>query len=443
MKQLFISYSRKDTEFARQLTKSFSTQNLEAWVDWQDIPPSVDWMKEIQMGIEQADIFVLIVSPDSIRSDVCAQEVTHAVLNGKRIIPVIAGEIDAKDAPATITHLNWIFFLNSHGTYENAFEKLITAVRTDYDWVQTHRRLQVNALDWVNGKHETSYLLRGRELEDAEAQLLVNSEKSPSPTDLQREYIATSRTAENAQIEQQRKKEQELQLEKNMGVRLKRLTYILMGVFTITFLALFAWLYQVTSELAIDSLKDQMTAIVETSAALINGDDFEEFVNSYEEASKAVYSTPYYSALSRLLEIVKANNSNIATQMALYTIIKNDQGDGVRVIASTVKEIGFKAVSYAGSPSTAHIKGLEKTTADTNIVPGGNGEGAWISACTPILNSGNASAGAVCTDFNAEYLGEIRAKVANTLLITFLVAYPIMIGLILFTTRPFSKSRRV
>lgn len=105
-----------------------------------------------------------------------------------------------------------------------------------------------------------------------------------------------------------------------------------------------------------------------------------------------------------------------------------------------MREIGFKAVSYAGSPSTAHIKGLEKTTAYTNIVPGVNGEGAWISACTPIINSRKASAGAVCTDFNAEYLSEIGAKVANTLLITFLVAYPIMIGLILSTTRSTPKN---
>ena len=43
MNQLFISYSRKDTEFAQRLNESFAAQNMEAWVDWQDIPPSVDW----------------------------------------------------------------------------------------------------------------------------------------------------------------------------------------------------------------------------------------------------------------------------------------------------------------------------------------------------------------------------------------------------------------
>jgi hypothetical protein len=201
MKQLFISYSRKDTEFAKQLSESFAAQEMDAWVDWQDIPPTVDWMKEIQKGIEEANIFVFIVSPDSIRSSVCAEEVAHAIKNGKRIAPVVAREVDMKEAPATLSHLNWIFFSRPQDKFEEAFEKLITAVRTDFDWVQTHGRLQVNALEWERSQKENSFLLRGSELKDAEAQLLVNSEKSPKPTALQREYVSISRREENIQIE--------------------------------------------------------------------------------------------------------------------------------------------------------------------------------------------------------------------------------------------------
>src|SRR6187401_1891858 len=101
MKQLFISYSRKDTEFTRHLTERFEADGLEAWVDWQDIPPSIDWMKEIQKGIEDANVFVYLISPDSISSTVCIQELQHAVLNGKRIIPIIIRDIDVRLVPAS------------------------------------------------------------------------------------------------------------------------------------------------------------------------------------------------------------------------------------------------------------------------------------------------------------------------------------------------------
>src|SRR5215216_2317217 len=99
MKQLFISYSRKDTEVTRRITERLEAEGLDAWVDWQDIPPSIDWMKEIQKGIEEADVFLYLVSPDSIASQVCADELKHAIVNGKRIIPVVVSDFDAKSAP--------------------------------------------------------------------------------------------------------------------------------------------------------------------------------------------------------------------------------------------------------------------------------------------------------------------------------------------------------
>ena len=50
MASLFILYARK-------LTAAFKGQNLDFWIDWAGIPPTVDWWKEIENGIEEADIF--------------------------------------------------------------------------------------------------------------------------------------------------------------------------------------------------------------------------------------------------------------------------------------------------------------------------------------------------------------------------------------------------
>jgi hypothetical protein len=46
------------------LTEAFKGQDLDFWIDWEGIPPTVDWWKEIQKGIEEADIFLFLVSPD-------------------------------------------------------------------------------------------------------------------------------------------------------------------------------------------------------------------------------------------------------------------------------------------------------------------------------------------------------------------------------------------
>ena len=439
MKQLFISYSRKDTEFAQRLTESFAAQNMEAWVDWQDIPPSVDWMKEIQMGIEQADIFLLIVSPDSIRSDICAQEVEHAMLNGKRMIPVIVRDVDAKEVPTAITHLNWIFFSRPQDKYGDAFEKLINAIQTDYDWVQVHRRLQVKALEWERNNRENSSLLRGKDLQDAETKLVINGGKNPLPTPLQREYIAKSHEFENEQLERQRARELQLEMEKSMGSRLRRITYLFLGVFTIAYVALFFWLNQVTSTLAINSLKDQMLALVETSVCFINGDEFDSFINAFSPKDRAVYQDRYYQNLAYFMDDVKATNENIKTQMALYTIVKGEKADEFLIVISTVKEIAYKTVKPAHDANIAQIAGMKKTVADTTIYT--DPYGTWISACSPIFNSKNESIGALCADFNAQLLDDVRRNVTNTLGIAFIAIYPAMFALVLFVTRSARKAK--
>jgi photosystem II stability/assembly factor-like uncharacterized protein len=191
---LFISYSRRDIEFARRITQAFKNQKLDFWIDWEGIPPTVDWWKEIQKGIEEADIFLFLLSPDSAKSNICRKEIGHAIANGKRLIPVVIRDVKAEEAPPELQPLNWIF-LRGSDVFADGFDKLMTAVKTDYEWVQTHRQLQVKALEWDRSSRENSFLLRGKELRDAESQLAANSQKEPYPTDLQRGYVTHSRKA--------------------------------------------------------------------------------------------------------------------------------------------------------------------------------------------------------------------------------------------------------
>jgi len=79
MPSLFISYSRKDIEVARKLTEAFKDQDLDVWIDWEGIAPTVDWWQEIEKGIEEADIFLFLISPDSAKSKVCFRRASSLV----------------------------------------------------------------------------------------------------------------------------------------------------------------------------------------------------------------------------------------------------------------------------------------------------------------------------------------------------------------------------
>ena len=110
---LMISYSRKDKVFVKQLydeliARGFSPDDI--WVDWEGIPLSADWMAEITKGIQASNVFIFVISPDSVASEVCKKEIEIAVESNKRFIPILHRE-PGKDAPLheKISSHNWVF----------------------------------------------------------------------------------------------------------------------------------------------------------------------------------------------------------------------------------------------------------------------------------------------------------------------------------------------
>ena len=187
MSKLIVSYSRKDSTVARKLIDSFKQINFDVWVDWEDIPPAVGWLEQILRGIEESDVFVFLISPDSVASEVCKVEIEHAAKNNKRIIPIVLRDIDPKTAIPTIRDLNWIF-LREQDNFADGLEKIKIAITLDIEWVQEHRRLQVRALEWER-KKDPSLLLRGNDLRSARKMLASTEKNDPKPSNLQLVYL--------------------------------------------------------------------------------------------------------------------------------------------------------------------------------------------------------------------------------------------------------------
>ncbi|MCE7861833.1 MAG: TIR domain-containing protein, partial [Chloroflexi bacterium CFX2] len=173
---------------------SFRSIELDVWVDWEDIPPAVGWLDQILQGIEQADAFIFLVSPDSVASEVCNVELEHAHKNAKRIIPIVVRDVDPKSTRDVIRNLNWIF-MRENEDFAAGLEKVKVAINLDLDWLQEHRRLQVRALEW-DRKKDPSLLLRGGDLRNTSRMIITKEGKDPAPSELQRQYVQFSRRSE-------------------------------------------------------------------------------------------------------------------------------------------------------------------------------------------------------------------------------------------------------
>lgn len=95
--KIFYSYAHEDSELLNGLQKQLrSLQRREIISEWHDreILAGTEWSKDISRHLEEAEIILLLVSPDFIDSDYCwGVEVTRAMerhQNGTaRVIPVI------------------------------------------------------------------------------------------------------------------------------------------------------------------------------------------------------------------------------------------------------------------------------------------------------------------------------------------------------------------
>jgi hypothetical protein len=171
----FISYSRKDKEFIRKLHDVLEQADLSVWADWQDIPLTADWWQEIQTGIESANNFIAIISPDYVTSEVVKDEIEYAVRCNKRLIPILYRESDANRIHSALKKINWLFFREGND-FEKAVRSLIQSINPDLEHVSEHTRLLENAVRWQQKERDDSLLLHGRALEEAEQRLTFSSE---------------------------------------------------------------------------------------------------------------------------------------------------------------------------------------------------------------------------------------------------------------------------
>jgi WD40 repeat protein len=221
MPEIFVSYSRRDKAVVQTLVDRLIASGRDVWVDWQDIPWTADWWREISEGIEHSDNFVFVLSPASLSSLVCNFEVAHAIAQNKRIVPIVIEQADQKkahellkaapldDVGKRILHSrdlddvlddnwqylarhNWLFF-NDPAQFDRSFANLTNALDTDLDHVRDHTRFLVQAREWDTKERDSSFLLVGKEIAEAERWLSAGAAKVPPPTQLHSEHVYTSR----------------------------------------------------------------------------------------------------------------------------------------------------------------------------------------------------------------------------------------------------------
>jgi len=187
---VFISYSRADSDFARQLNDAFQLQGKTTWFDQESIAAGVDFQKEIYKGIEKANNFLFIISPSSINSPYCANDLEYAQSLNKRIVTILHRAVSPNELHLVLAGIHWIDF-NQRYFHAN-FNEVVKTIDTNNKQARRHTKWTLRALEWAHKNKSVDLLLQGNELADAPKGLTEttqNDKKSPV-TDSQKSDLA-------------------------------------------------------------------------------------------------------------------------------------------------------------------------------------------------------------------------------------------------------------
>lgn len=190
---VFLCYAREDSDFAAdQLRAALNARGQAVWLDV-DITGGATWRQRVKHGIEVCNALIFVISPDSVVSHACRQELDDAVALNKLIIPVVYREAPADQMPARLADLEWVFLREADPA--TGMDRLVEALETDLEWRDQHTRVAGRAREWLDSGRDSSYLLRGSDLRQAEEWLASQAGHRQAPTREQAEYISRGRTA--------------------------------------------------------------------------------------------------------------------------------------------------------------------------------------------------------------------------------------------------------
>ncbi len=193
----FVSYSREDHAAAERLRAALNAHGKAVWLDAEDIVAGENWSVRITRAIEACNAFMFVLSPASVRSEYCRQELDQAVALKKLIVPIYYKLVKREILPSSLRDREWVV-IREDDSFEPGLRRLIQALEVDVAWRDRHTRLAGRAREWLDSQHDPSFLLRGSDLTDAENWLAKQGNHRETATAEHAEYIVASRRAAGA-----------------------------------------------------------------------------------------------------------------------------------------------------------------------------------------------------------------------------------------------------
>ena len=121
----FISYSRKDLEFAERLVEDLENAGIRIWHDRSSMNVGVNYQPQIINALKNATGMILVMTENALISKQVMTEVNRMLELGKPIIPIAISDVPT-NIPSELQQLNLLIMRDN---YQASLPRLITAIR--------------------------------------------------------------------------------------------------------------------------------------------------------------------------------------------------------------------------------------------------------------------------------------------------------------------------
>jgi len=115
---IFMSYSRREVGFVDQLTSHLEKAGYQVWLDYRTLIPGSPWKSQIDKGLVESEVILLVVSKESMASKYVELEWRRVIQEDKRIILAI---FEAVDLPEELEKYEWVDF---RGNFNKGIDEL-------------------------------------------------------------------------------------------------------------------------------------------------------------------------------------------------------------------------------------------------------------------------------------------------------------------------------
>ena len=118
-RQVFLSHAHQDGEFARRLAQDLRDAGLVVWMTPDSIQPGEQWVSAIDRGLKESGLFVVVLSPDAVRSKWVRSETQWALQTEQKgeatLVPVLFKPCDVAQLSALLSLIQYADFEQDYG----------------------------------------------------------------------------------------------------------------------------------------------------------------------------------------------------------------------------------------------------------------------------------------------------------------------------------------